>query len=969
MEKLYTSIKKTGYHTIILILLTIFSFFCEKDSYAQHQGSHFIKNYKTTEIEQLAPPNCIVQDKNGLILLGSKKGITIFDGQRWKLLELPHQSPVYSLYKDARGQIFVGGENEFGYLEINAKGSFVYSSLTQKLPASNKFSGTIIEITGISSKVIFASSNHLICYEQGKCKEIKIDMPIERLFNFAGRVFAVQKKNNICEYINERLQKLPMTGLPENSELIDLIKLNDQKTLAIENTKGIYELNQNHFTAVKTVYSDIIAQRKANCVLKLNTKFAIGLKSNGLLLINKDGSYEHFNKSKMLIGDQIHCLLEDQCGNLWIGHELGITYLELNSPFLYYDLPEQAPVNAAILHNNQLYLGTSIGALCRAWPLEQESSAKIIAGIENEDILGFKTINHQLYAFADKGIWMINETKASKQSNEHGILSLLELKHQENLVLAGTKRGISLYRKSKESLELVGETKGLPFVPKEIGEDAKGEIWVCNSDQGLYCAKLDTKHNELKSIRQYGKRKGLPSDLGNHLYSYNDRLRITSEKGGIYNLHEKQDVFVLDRDFDNQLGLYPRIWNMHEDQNKNIWFFDQNGAHVLLKPSDSWYQLYSQPLGGLRFKMNKHNEFVLPIDQRTLFATINGFAIFDSLYAKDYRFHYKAMIRKVQIIGEKDSTAFDGETVYEDFKHAFPKLKNKFTFSSQVQTFRFECASPFFENEDKLKYSFFLEGYDKQWSDWDEGSRREYTHLPKGKYIFHVVARNSFGVESHEDSFVFNISTPWHQSMTAYFVYFMIFVFIGLKLINTYSHKIRAKSQAVSLIQKKEIYYLNKQLEVLVKEQKKRELNVLTRFLIKKNELLIHLKTRIEDLMIKSNQEMKAELPELVRNIDESADTDEDWVCMEDGFELLFDSFLKKLKTSFPELAYSELKLCAFIKMEIGNKEIASLMNTSLRGVDGYRYRIRKKLNLNREDNLNEFLSNFGKKEDKDNVI
>jgi len=68
------------------------------------------------------------------------------------------------------------------------------------------------------------------------------------------------------------------------------------------------------------------------------------------------------------------------------------------------------------------------------------------------------------------------------------------------------------------------------------------------------------------------------------------------------------------------------------------------------------------------------------------------------------------------------------------------------------------------------------------------------------------------------------------------------------------------------------------------------------------------------------------------------------------------NNFLTTLKIRFPDLSSTDLKLCAYLRLNLSSKEIAQLMNISLKGVEISRYRIRKKLNLATEINLYDFL-------------
>jgi len=96
-----------------------------------------------------------------------------------------------------------------------------------------------------------------------------------------------------------------------------------------------------------------------------------------------------------------------------------------------------------------------------------------------------------------------------------------------------------------------------------------------------------------------------------------------------------------------------------------------------------------------------------------------------------------------------------------------------------------------------------------------------------------------------------------------------------------------------------------------------------------------------------------------MKKINRDLDNEKQWQVFETHFENVHEEFLKRLKDKFPELSPRELKLCAYLKLNISSKEISTLMNISTRGVEISRYRLRKKLNLDRNSNLTDFIMGF----------
>ena len=82
----------------------------------------------------------------------------------------------------------------------------------------------------------------------------------------------------------------------------------------------------------------------------------------------------------------------------------------------------------------------------------------------------------------------------------------------------------------------------------------------------------------------------------------------------------------------------------------------------------------------------------------------------------------------------------------------------------------------------------------------------------------------------------------------------------------------------------------------------------------------------------------------------------DDWRVFDANFDRAHEQFMKTLKGNYRELTPSDLRLCAFLRMNLSSKEIAPLLGISVRGVENHRYRLRKKLNLDADGNLTDFI-------------
>jgi DNA-binding CsgD family transcriptional regulator len=144
-------------------------------------------------------------------------------------------------------------------------------------------------------------------------------------------------------------------------------------------------------------------------------------------------------------------------------------------------------------------------------------------------------------------------------------------------------------------------------------------------------------------------------------------------------------------------------------------------------------------------------------------------------------------------------------------------------------------------------------------------------------------------------------------------------------------------------------------------EHKSQEIVNLLLSVSSKNEALINIKEELQSIRanLKGDPTNRKSLTALQEQIDTALQSEKILDRIEKEFDLVHNDFTKKLRADYPDLSANEIKICSYIKMNLSTKEIAPLMNMSLRGVETIRYRMRKKFALDRSDSLTEFIRNF----------
>jgi len=251
-------------------------------------------------------------------------------------------------------------------------------------------------------------------------------------------------------------------------------------------------------------------------------------------------------------------------------------------------------------------------------------------------------------------------------------------------------------------------------------------------------------------------------------------------------------------------------------------------------------------------------------------------------------------------------------------------------------------------------YKVHLAGHEDQWHTLQNESFKRYTNLSGGTYQFLVYC----GDQANEQAVVeFEVQLRWYETPWARVAFAL--AFIGIVYLFYRWHKYRLKQigrQKEKQLQEERIKSNNELLKMEL-DSKRKELANSAMNLVKKNELLNDMRDKLLALRKEHRDiERSTAYKSLIKLVDQSRSSEQDLALFDESFEEIHDSFYKKLKEDYPDLTPGDLRLAAYLKMNLSSKEIAPLLNISVRGVENKRYRLRKKLDLSADENLTEFI-------------
>ena len=925
-------------------------------------GQREITNYEKKKYNAGTQNWQIQQDKQGRMYFANNEGVLSFDGNYWELYPLPNKTIVWSV-EMANNQLFVGGQDEMGFLTPDKSGQLSFHSLKSNLDESDQKFADIWNIVNVGDDIFFRSISRLFKWNKGKMKVYQPSSTWFFLGKFQNKVIAHDEARGIMIYKNGNWELfIKKQELPENFYITSISDYTPGSSIITTSKNGLFKLTEEGIKPLtikginnKVHFTSIVKVDEFNYVL--------GTYNNGVYLFNeKNEVIESFTKQEGLQNNNLRSLYIDKSKNIWMGLNNGISFIPFNNAIKDInpvDFRDGSGYSMAV-HNNHMYFASSNGVF--ELPFENKKDLSFLknnlTNISEGQTWKLGILNNQLYAGKEDGLYQIENRSAKVVDKKSGYWIFETLSNKQNIAVTGSYEQVRLFEQKEGKWNDLGNIKSFSGSARFLAIDTNNYVWVSHPYRGVY--KISLKDSTTKL---YTSDHGLPSTLNNHVYKIKNKVLIATEKG-IFEYNEVRDNFEVSSYYKNIYGE-KSVRYLKEDVQGNIWFVEDKNLGVIDLSGKKPTIIYIPELNG---NILSGFENVYSYDNyNTFIGGQKGFYQINFEKYKENIIPLKILIRKVRIKGDVDSVLFGGynQDINEDQSlSGLGKAKVKF----QLNSFHFEYVAPLFEQQINLEYSYRLKGFDKTWSNWNKKTEKDYTNLPAGNYTFEVKARNNLNNESPITSYNFEVLAPWYFNFWSicfygFFLFVLLYLFYKLqakKYLNRYQeqqkelelkHQIELEKTEKELIQLK-----NEKLETEI-EFKNSELASSAMNLVQKKEFILKIKETLQHLNKNEKESMDSvDLKKLLRSLSEEEKLNDEWEQFSIHFNNVHGDFLIKLSEKYPTLKAHELKLSAYLRMNLTSKEIAQLMSISVRGVEISRYRLRKKLNIPTETNLFQFL-------------
>lgn len=614
-------------------------------------------------------------------------------------------------------------------------------------------------------------------------------------------------------------------------------------------------------------------------------------------------TFRHFRHNPAdphsLAADVVKTLYQDRQGTLWVGTYLGglDRYAPASGRFSHY---VNDPNNVNSLTNNLV------------WSIYEDRHEQLWVSTLGAGLCLMDRARRSFIRFKPR--------TGPGSLGDFNVVTMLE--DRTGQLWIGTEdRGLNLYHPRSRTFSYVQHDKkdSSSLSSNRIQvlfEDSRGRFWVGTADAGLNL--LDRRTG---TFRRFTTREGLPSNIINSIVE--DRagqLWIGTNRGLVR--------------FDAARGIF-KTYNREDGLQSNDF-----GINTTLRARNG--ELYVGGTNGFNvFSPEKlaTNPFVPPV-------VLTGLLVFNK------------PVRVQQSPGLLRRHITEADTL---------------TLSPKEAAVTFQFAALSFINPHKNRYAYRLDGFDTEWRYAGAKNEATYTNLDPGSYVFRVRATNNDGLWNQRGAVLTVVVTPpwwkttWFRLLT---VVLTCSAVMGIYLTRTnrlrrqlgQEKRIELNLKKAELLEAKlkheqelaEINQAQLESEMLSKNS---ELASSVMNTVYQNQALLTIKDKLKEAINdQDGQEQRKMVGRVVRQIERAVPLDQHWQHFEQLFNQLHQNFLQHLKTTYPQLTSRDIKLCAYLRMNLSSKEIASLMGLSLRGAEDLRYRVRKKMGLDTATNLADFI-------------
>ena len=890
----------------------------------------------------------ISQGEDHTVYFANNQGLLSYNASQWKLHPAKDNSIIRAV-KTIDHRIYSSSYRDFGFWERDQTGQLQYTSLGKELAIDILEDEQFWNIVKHQNKVVFQSLNRLIFFDPAaeEISFISTKNTLLKSFKIEQQLYYQVQGEGLFQVIEGQGILISSDTIFKDQSLVKLFK-KDKGLLVATQERGLHLWQDKSLTPWLEVNQFLVGDYTLYTALELNNKgYALGTVGKGLLILSEEGKLiEELNQERGLSNNTVLSLYEDKLSNLWLGLDNGINLINRSSAFKeYIDVNGQlGSIYTSAINGEYFYLGTNQGLFMKQRNIEE--AFELVDKTQGQ-VWNLTTIDGTLFCGHNRGALKVKGKEVELISDEMGTWLFKQHPTIPNLIFMGNFTGLYVMEKKGQEWVYRNKINGFDISSRFFEFSSPTQIIVNHEYKGVFKLKLDKDFQQAIEIELD---KASCISCNSSLVEFNNNIYYQA-KENLYKYNLKEGAFEKDlllTDLSKAIDF--REGKLLNDPNGQLWLFSKNNLYYINKTEGEGKTIA--------------NGFALNEKDR---KNVSGFEHINLLEGTNYLIGTNKGYLTVDLnaLNEDKTTPKLNSIIGNNKQNNSPlNLNEGGTFPFEYNNLNLKFTSYDFNRYGKTRFQYLLEGEDQQWSEWEENASVSYANLDYGKYQFKLRSKKGNTISEVVTSPIINISPPWHLNRIAISLYAVIIALLLIGYNSFYKRKLKRQRKTLEkenkrlleiqeLEAQKEIIRLkNKQLQKDI-EGKNRELAVATMSTLKRNEFLNTIKAELET--VKGETKTK----QLIKSINARLKNNDDWEYFKKAFDNTDQPLFSQLKEAHPSLTKNDLKLCAYLRLNLSSKEIAPLLNISVHSVEIKRYRLRKKMRLERKQGIVEYIMTF----------
>lgn len=898
------------------------------------------------------------QGDDGVMYFGNNKGLLVYDGFSWELYTVPGGYIVRSVFVDS-DRIYIGSFEEFGYFTRNTDGQMEYHSLSAKIKDKISPNDEIWHIVRLKEKIYFQSFTGWYAYDGKQVNYMDRQSGFRPLYFYTchEKIYAQMINGDFYKFDGNRFLPFLKRTDVGNDNVVAILPYGNDGMVLLTVDNGLFVYDNGKVSAFHTKIDRQLGWAKGNrAVMVGDSILAIGTILDGIYGLDKKGNLLwHLNRDNRLNNNSVMGLFSDRESNLWAALDDGISFVHTNTSVTLFT-PSVKDLSIGMVYGvervgDKIYLATNQGA----YEYDQHTSEIRLLPHTAGQNWYVKHIDSQTFIGNDVSTMLVEQNNTIQtvpgalnstcivEASINGQAVLVEASYAE----------LRIWEKANGKWKLSHTVQDFYAPIKSLEVDGTGVIWASHMYSGLYRIKLDDNLFHIKDIEHIHTLGGRQQSGKIHVMKIRGRIVFSNTEG--YFIYD--DIERKIKPYEQLNIAVPFLTDAHTavdvHNNDMLWLINSH-EYVLLAYQEGQFVIKRRiPVETFNSPCIEGNNKIY-VDGNNCYLNLNNSVA--CLHLNEQYIGHKTLsnltIRRIL------ASSSSGKELALD-------VSKKAVISSDYRDISVLLSYPSYD-QPAIHFKFKLYSDNQLLTEESSFPSVHFGSLEFGSYTLWAGIYRDDGRLLDQVEYVFVISKPFWISYPMLFLYLLLFgslVYVVARWRGkTVAEKKRKEYEAHKIEQN---IKLSEQQRLIAEQQKKlleaelslkgKELASMALGTLAKKDMLGKLRLIVQEQLLKSQCGRK-NMELVLKQINENIIEEDSWEVFQKNFDLIHQRFFRTLRERYPNLTATDLRFCAFLRLNLSTKDIAQMTNLTIRGVEAARYRIRKRMEIPDGVSLVDFL-------------